>query len=1325
MKGFEDMCAHWLAACCLIVLAALPSVAAAAPEPWADETVTEINRLPTRADAYPLPDVAAALKEPAENPFVKTLDGSWRFSWCGRPDQRPQGFEKAGFDDSEWFDIDVPSCVEMRGWGVPIYTNSKYPHPNTPPVIATNFNPVSSYRTRFSVPSAWKGRRTVLRFEGVYSCCNVWVNGRHVGYSEDSHLPAEFDVTSCLRDDGAENLLAVQVFRWCDGSYLEDQDMFRFSGIYRSVRLVSLPAEDRIEDFSHAVSLDLGRNAAEIAVDVSVSGGGAWTATLYDERGRQVGAGARIWLESPRLWSPEDPYLYTLVLQTARDVRACKVGVRQVTVDGNVLKLNGRPVKFRGVNRHETEPENGRSVSRETMLRDVLLMRAHNIDTVRTSHYPDDPHWYDLCDRYGIMVVAEANVEAHGVGYGPDGNHSEELFLKNRLGQKPSWRKAMVERNANQVLNYRNHPCVVMWSLGNETSEGTNFVAAAEAVHAADPQRRPVQYQGMNAAADVDSEMYAGVDFVDARGAWGDGTANRFFPAARGKGAGHAPGKPFYLCEYAHAMGNAMGNFAEYWEVFYAHTNVIGGCIWDWVDQAVWKDTDRLDADGSRVRLLAYGGDFDDQPNFGPFCCNGVVDPFRNVSAKLREVAHVQRQLVTRCADAAADEAELENRFLFTDASAFDGRWRLLRDGVEVAGGSFAVPSVPPLARRRFRLPAPPPEATAPDGEYFYEVSYALRKPTRWAKAGHVIASDQFAYAPGKARRTAARHAGAVRIAEDRAFVTLSGKGFVARFSRGDGALAALEYGGKPVLARKSAGVAGPRLSVMRAFVDNDCWFRSLYWTGQPGYFFFDSGLTQIAYHARPLKIRRVSDGEVEVTCSVLAAGAKSGGFEHEAKWRVFGDGTLEVTDTVTPFGELPELPRLGTRWILDPRIEKVSYYGRGPQENYVDRKTGAFFGRYKTTVTDLFEPYVRPQDCGSRCDVRWAELADGDGNGVRFAGSEPFYFQALHYSVDDLEFARHRVGQDRMYAPAAKRAETYLSIDCRQLGLGNASCGEKPLDKYRFKAEKTVWTTTVSPVEFASHPTSGGSGEIVLQAKPAKGHLQDVCFDGKGSVYWAHTREIYKTDLRGRVLAKADVEGHHAGLEVRKGRLYVAVCPMQGTTGGKTTSDCRVTVGEYDAETLALVKMHVTDINDRAGSLAILEDGTFLVGCLRPQDIALSQVRFHHLDADFKLIKSHVLDNVPVKLGIEVIKRVGSDFFLNCYGTDKDGKPLPFDTIRVDANFRETGRGKLGGATGLVFDGESVWTGWTRFDKESKTYTSKIVRKPRPAWMDSVPIRF
>ena len=1055
----------------LIATAALSAIVAAAePNDWENTAVNSRNREPARAYSMPLASADAALTDALEpaTPYRISLNGTWKISWCGNPALRPLDFWKTDFDDSDWFTIDVPSCVEMRGFGSPGYVNVRYPHANKWPRILNrdtekpDYNPVSSYRRTFTVPEGWAGRDVFIRFDGVYSAYYVWVNGQQVGYAEDSKLPSEFNITKYLKE--GENQLAVEVYRWCDGSYLEDQDMFRYSGIYRDVSLFAAP-KVRLDDFYVTQTFSPDYRNATLNLKTTVRGGDAKvSATLYDAQFRPVGTFTdKLDVPNVRLWSAEDPYLYTLVMKAGDDVRACRVGFKEVKIVGNAIVFNGKKIKFKGVNRHECSPENGRTVSMEEMLKDITLFKQFNINTVRTCHYPDHHSWYDLCDKYGIYMVAEANVEAHEPGYGKEG-----------LGLHKEWFASIKERNLNHVMNYRNHPAVTLWSMGNETGHGPGFIDTIAAVKQLDPTR-PIHWERGNIDADVDSTMYPSVEWLDGRGQLGDNIKDAIDLAEKKQKPDsptrHSAGKAFFMCEYAHAMGNAIGNFQEYWDVFYKYDSLAGGCIWDWVDQAIWKYTDRVcPKTGKRERFLAYGADFDEEPNDGPFCCNGVVDPLRNVSAKLVEVGHVHRNLVVEKYDAATGVATLWNRFGFTSADAFDGAWELLKDGKKVASGSFDAPAIAPLSRGTFTVKLPFDKMLKP-GEYFVNFSFKLKADTLWAKKGYAVARDQLLVKKVEARPAKPAKGARPTVAEDEKTLTVTAGGTRAVFCRCSGTLCELVMNGKTVLKDLAPGVvAGPQLTCERAFTDNDRWLRdgNAWGEDRRGRGFYGSGLTQLRYHARPLKVACPEDANVvKVTACVEVTGSRSAGFAHEAEWTFCADGTVTVKNTATPHGTMPKaLPRLGTTWKLDKSLEHMAYYGRGPRENYIDRCTGSFLGWWESTVTEQFEDYVRPQDNGYKCDVRKVRFTDDAGAGVEFSGDVPLFVQALHYGMEDLEFARHRAGQKRYRTPLVARPEVVLNLDVRQLGLGGASCGPQPMAKYIFPIQKETWSITLKPVK-------------------------------------------------------------------------------------------------------------------------------------------------------------------------------------------------------------------------------------------------------------------
>ncbi len=1064
----------------LIVMAGLLAVASVSVaeqkvNDWENTAVNSLNRLPPRVYTLPLATVETALTDALEpaTPFKLSLNGDWKFHWVGDPARRPRDFWKTDFDDSRWGKIDVPSCVELRGYGVPAYTNVRYPHANASQPTDKNFakildrdngrvdyNPVSSYRRTFTVPEGWKGRDVILRFDGVYSAYYVWVNGEKVGYAEDSKLPSEFNVTPYLTD--GENLLAVEVYRWCDGSYLEDQDMFRFSGIFRDVTLWAKP-KDGIWDFAVKTEpLDGDYKKWRLTVETD-----AESATLYDAAKKEVGSLAKtaagvLSLElNPLLWTAETPNLYTLVLKKGDDIRAKRIGFKEQKIVGNQFLVNGVPVKFKGVNRHETNPDNGRTVSLEDMLADITLMKQYNINTVRTAHYPDHHLWYDLCDIYGLYVIAEANIEGHEPGYGDKG-----------LGRFKEWEHTIVERNVRHVLFARNYVSVTMWSMGNETGHGEGFRAALKAVKALDSSR-PTHWERGNIDADVDSSMYPSVEWVEKRGRLGNVAGGTLDGEGGGEGfdiSDHTAGKPYIMCEYAHAMGNAVGNLQEYWDAIYTYPALLGGCIWDWVDQAVWKSTDRVDPKtGLRERFLAYGGDFDEYPNDGPFCNNGIIDPLRTVTPKLIEVGHVYRDLAVTRKDGCF---ELWNRASFTPANVYAGSWTLLADGAEVASGAFEVPAVAPLARETFVLPEVESRLANldPTKECFVNFAFTTTKDELWAKAGWVQSRDQVAVqATGTVAEAKAEDkpvaASMMGVENEAKFLTVERARTTAIFEHATGALRLLVMKGVTVFNNPAPGIlGGPQLTCIRAFTDNDVWMANgAFWHVDRSKSVMASGLTQLRYHPEPLVV-----GENCVTSVVDVTGLKGCGFKHTCVYTFEADGSVSLANTVEPYGVMPVgVPRLGLTMRLPPRLEQIRYYGHGPTENYIDRRTGSFVGIYESTVTDQFVNYVRPQENGGKSGVRWAEFTDKSGYGVRFSASEPLFMQASHFGWEDLAFSRHTSGHLRRRIPLVPRREIILNLDVRQMGLGGASCGPIPMDKYRFDPSTPVsWTMKIESVK-------------------------------------------------------------------------------------------------------------------------------------------------------------------------------------------------------------------------------------------------------------------
>ncbi|MFJ5223990.1 glycoside hydrolase family 2 TIM barrel-domain containing protein [Streptomyces sp. NPDC088400] len=1070
----------------------------AEPPEWdARPGVFQVNREEARVRLVPYANASEALRgRPEESPYYRSLNGSWRFKWSENPDLRPVGFHEPEYDDSGWARIPVPSNWEIEGYPEPIYLNIRYPwvgyESPEPPRIPSKFNPVGSYRRTFTVPGDWQGRRTLISFQGVKSAFFVWVNGERVGYSEDSYTPAEFDITEHVRP--GRNSLAVEVFRWSDGSWLEDQDMIDLSGIFRDVYLYAI-APVHVQDLFVRTELDSAYRDAEFTLttvvrdrtgdgdrasdsdrpgdrdrdgDGSRSGDGyRIEAALYDAKGRPVlgrpltgrvtfegadaeGGGARdatvtlrADVKAPALWSAEAPNLYTLVVTLtdgsgrAVDVQRTRVGFREIGYGPGAYTLNGRPLMLRGTNRHESDPDHGQAVPEEQMVRDILLMKRHNINAVRTSHYPNHPRWMELCDEYGLYVIDEANVETHGV--------------RDRLpASLPEWTDACLDRARSLVERDKNHACVVAWSLGNEAGRGDNFKAMADWIHARDASR-PVHYEGMNDVADLHSEMYTSPSGVEAYGRSGNP-------------------KPYLLCEYTHSMGNSGGNLQEYWDVFERYPNLHGAFVWDWVDQTI-----RLPVPGDpRRTYLSFGGDWHrDHPGYptdGNFSCNGLVDSDRQLHPGILELKKLYQPVGVTAAEPAAAGANagsgtvmVRNKHLFSDLSAYELRWTVTRDGERVQHGTLPAPKIAPGAEDTVRIPVRRPGTLTPGAEYWLNIAFVLREKTRWADAGHTVAAEQLAldwYAPAPARPASPPADLPLTLTENDTSVRVTGRSVEVVFDKRTGTLDSYRHRGRLLLA------GGPVPNFWRGPTDNDIGrsfqTKARTWRNAGA----DRTVTSV-------EVTRPTPGEVviEVAATLPTAPAAS---EWHTVFRVLGSGEIRVRHTLKAAAGLPDLPMVGALLTVPAGFERLDWYGRGPHENYWDRRSGAFVGRYRSTVDEQVAPYAKPQQMGNMTDVRRLSLTDRSGAGLTVAAdpagdavdNEPagdgsagrapagdgalLETSALHYSPFDLDGPRHPYELKR-------RDETVLGVNHRQMGVGGInSWGAAPLEKYLLHAGRT-----------------------------------------------------------------------------------------------------------------------------------------------------------------------------------------------------------------------------------------------------------------------------
>ncbi|MBW8040419.1 MAG: DUF4981 domain-containing protein [Planctomycetes bacterium] len=1031
---------------------------------WENPEVIGINKEPGHCTVIPYPDTRLALKaDRTASPFYKSLNGNWKFHWVRKPADRPINFYKPKYKVSNWKEIPVPSNWQMHGYGIPIYLNIQYPFPPNPPYIPHTYNPVGSYRRGFTIGDEWKDRQIFLHFDGVKSAFYVWVNGRKVGYSQDSMTPAEFNITKYLK--AGENTLAVEVYRWSDGSYLEDQDMWRLSGIYRNVYLFATP-QVHIRDFFVRTDLDDRYTDATLMVRPRIanySGGNlnGWIieAQLYDQekgavlpkalvrdvpsiigegypqRGNVKFALLEGKIKNPHKWTAETPYFYTFVLTLKNnngrviESESCRIGFREVEIKDGQLLVNGKSVKLFGVNRHEHDPDHGRAVPVSRMIQDIKILKQHNINAVRTSHYPDDPTWYDLCDKYGIYLIDEANLESHG--------------LKGYLSNVAAWHNAFVERAIRMVERDKNHPSIISWSLGNETGCGPNHAAMAAWIKDYDPTR-PIHYEGAFGQpkdpyyVDVISRMYARIpeiiriatDPVDVR--------------------------PMVLCEYAHAMGNSVGNLKEYWDAIRSHKRLIGGFIWDWADQGLRKKS----PDGKE--FWAYGGDFGDKPNDGNFCCNGLVQPDRKPNPSLYEVKKVYQRIHVVPVDIMARKFRVQNEYDFLNLDFTDISWELSADGHIIQNGTLPKLSLAPEAEGDMQIQFKKPRLQ-PGCEYWLKITFTLSADTSWAKRGHIVAWDQFQIpldvppAPIVELNTMPK----LTLKQTSQKITVTGRGFELTFGKDSGAL-------ETFLFRKKQLVSLPLVpNFWRVPIDNDNG------NGMPRRL----GAWRKAGPNRTVKAvnaEQLKPQVVRITAeATIPVGANS---TYKTVYIVYGNGDIVVDAILTPVGNnLPDLPRFGMQMAIPAQFNTLTWFGRGPHETYWDRKTGAAIGLYSGPVNEHIHSYVRPQENGNKSDVRWMALTDRDGVGLIAVGMPTIDVSAWPFTMGDLEKARH-------VHELPQRDTITVNLDYKQMGVGgDDSWGARTHPEYTLPAKPYRYSFRLTPYE----PRLGDISSLTRRSLP------------------------------------------------------------------------------------------------------------------------------------------------------------------------------------------------------------------------------------------------
>lgn len=920
------------------------------------------------------------------------LSGAWRFHFSPSLDDAPEGIERPEFDDSRWSELTVPSCWQLNGYGSPRYSSCTYPFPVDPPFVP-DCNEIGDHRLVFDLADEWPLDRTVLRFDGVDSCGQVWLNGHELGLTAGSRLPSEFDVTGTLR--AGRNVLVVRVYQWSSGSYLEDQDAWRLAGIVRPVQLLSRP-RGGIADVALWAGFDERTCRGSLRVEVEGAEAPTWEVPQLGASG--AANGAISFLERVNPWTAETPALYTLRVTTPAETASLRVGFRTVALADGCLTVNGKRILFRGVNRHEHHPRFGRAVPLDFARAELLLMKRHNINALRMSHYPPDPRLLDLFDHLGFWVIDEADLETHGF---------DLVAGVTNPTDDPEWESACLDRLVRTVERDKNHPSVIIWSLGNESSVGTNHGVMAAWARRRDPSR-PIHYERDRDCryTDMFSRMYAPHAEVELIGQKAEEPASAPDLDARRRSL------PFVLCEYGHAMGNGPGGLSEYQRIFERYPRCQGGFIWEWVDQGI----ERVDDDGKT--WFAYGGDFGEERHDGNFCIDGLVFPDRSPSPALAEVKKVFQPL--RFELTSPGTLKITNLYNFSTTAHLLIDWRVEDGCTEAASGTLAIKELAP--GESTEVPLPEIGAGRSVGERWMTVRAVLARPTPWAEAGHEVAWGQFQLAaPAQSRPVPAVGAQAAKTGDRWQLGA-------AIFERNRGRL--VHLGGLQLL--------GPVLDCWRAPTDNDR-------GGRPSQadIWLRHGLNR--FHTRLVSIVP-ADGALVVTTRHAAAG-ESFALAVSTCWRLVERGALEVTLDVLPEGILPcPLPRLGTRLQLPGELSRVEWYGLGPGEAYRDSQAAARVGHYHATVDELQTPYVRPQENGNRLDVRWLSLRDERGEGLAVGGSPLFSFAARRWGTNTLENARHN-------RDLAATGYVHLNVDLAQHGLGSASCGPGPLPEHHLWA--------------------------------------------------------------------------------------------------------------------------------------------------------------------------------------------------------------------------------------------------------------------------------
>jgi beta-galactosidase len=1029
------------------------------PRDWENPEMFNLNREDPHATLISFPDEQSALEaKMADSPFYLSLDGTWKFNWVKSPNQRPFWFFKDDFDTRDWKDIQVPSNWQMKGYDVPIYVNIEYPFKKNPPYIHHEWNPVGSYKRNFKVPSGWKNKEVFLNFGAVSSAFYVWINEQLVGYSEDSKVPAEFNISGYLKN--GKNSIAVEVYRWSDGSYLEDQDFWRLSGIQRTVFLHARP-KTYINDFFAIGDLENDYNDGLLKLDVKLKGPGInesgfiVDASLFKEtqklftESREVKLSEGIGvirfnknLPDVNKWSAEKPNLYSLVISLKDkdgnifESVSAKIGFRKVEILNSQLLINGVAVLLKGTNLHEHNEITGHVIDESTILKDIRMMKSNNINAVRTSHYPQQELWYKMCNKYGLYLIDEADIESHGIGYNKDIT----------LADKPEWEAAHLDRMQRMVERDKNHPSVIIWSMGNEAGDGHNFLNGYRWIKGRDVTR-PVQYERAEKSTntterhtDIWCPMYAKIEEIES---YAKDLQND---------------RPLILCEYAHAMGNSTGNLQDYWDVIEKYPKLQGGFIWDWVDQGILKTSENGE------KYWTYGGDYGDEgiPSDGNFCLNGLVWPDRNPHPGLNEVNRVYQYIGFEAIDLARGLIKIKNKYDFTNMSEFNFEWEVVSDGIAIQSGKLSFPDLKPKSETLVSIPVNKIDP-APGTEYFLNIRAIRGDEWNYVPEDHVYASAQFKLSvEGKPVFPDHEDLALLQTNTIDSKLEVSGSEMKVIFDLSKGRLKSFFYKGKELIKE------GPAPDFWRPPTDNDYGYNMDKLLGV----WKKAGERTVVTKAN---ISQPDLGKVVVNFTYDiqdTVGKKIAGYS--TVYTIFGSADIVIKNQFSKISDnIPEIPRMGMQMQLPEEFTNLNWLGRGPHENYADRKTSADIGLYESTVADQYVPYIRPQENGYKTDTRWLTLTNDNGTGILVSGYPLFCFAALNNIHDDFESP----GKLSTYRKDAKSVNTHtidvkprdlvnLNIDLGQMGVGgDNSWGALIHPQYRLLEKKYEYSFRIRPV--------------------------------------------------------------------------------------------------------------------------------------------------------------------------------------------------------------------------------------------------------------------